>query len=82
MISQQLRDDVSSILRDEVEWKGPLPQGELGKHLDSLQCMALIVAIEDRFRICFDPEDERAILTMDDLLGCVAGKLKTLEARP
>ena len=75
MIPQHLRDDVTSILRDEVRWDGPLPEGGLDQHLDSMQRLALVVAIEDHFQICFEPEDEKGIFTMDDLMRCIADKV-------
>ena len=76
MTPSRLHDEVSSLLRSELEWEGPLPAGELGQHLDSMQRMTLVVAIEDHFRICFEPEDEQGIRSFDDLLRCIAAKLE------
>ena len=33
-----------------------------------------MVAIEDDFRICFEPEDEARIETLDDLLALIEAK--------
>lgn len=75
-IPQHVRDDIAEILRDEVRWEGPFPRGGLDQHLDSMQRLALVVAIEDRFQICFEPEDEQRIHDMDDLLRCIAVKVE------
>jgi acyl carrier protein len=80
MISEQrrsqLRKDVTAILHDQLQWEGTFPDGGLEQHLDSMQRMAFVIAIEDHYEICFEPEDEQSIRSFDDLLGCVAGKLE------
>jgi acyl carrier protein len=75
-VSQGLRDEITEILRVEANWDGPFPAGGLDQHLDSMQRLALVVAIEDRYRICFEPEDEQRIRDLDDLLACIAAKLE------
>ncbi len=71
----EVREVVAAIARDEANWKGPLPDGPLDRHLDSIQRLALVVAIEDRFEICFDPEDEQRIRSVDDLVAGILTKL-------
>lgn len=44
--------------------------------LDSIQLLTLAVEVENRFRICLDPEDEAGIETIGDLADVVAAKLK------
>jgi acyl carrier protein len=44
-------------------------------HLDSVGLLTLAVEVEDRFRICLDPEDEAAIRTVGDLERVLRGKL-------
>lgn len=44
--------------------------------LDSIQLLTLAVEVENRFRICLDPEDEAGIETVGDLADVVAAKLK------
>lgn len=75
----EVHDEVLSILQAEARWKGPMPKGALDQHLDSMQRLALIVAIEDRFQICFDPDDEDRIRDLDDLLASVVTKVKERE---
>lgn len=45
--------------------------------LDSIQLLTLAVEVENRFRICMDPEDEEGIETVGDLADVVAAKLGT-----
>jgi acyl carrier protein len=75
--SEIVRDELTRILRDEVKWEGPVPEGPLEQHLDSLQRISLVVAIEDHFHICFEPEDEAAIHDFDDMLHAIAVKVGT-----
>lgn len=49
--------------------------------LDSIQLLTLAVEVENRFRICIDPEDEEGIETVGDLADVVAAKLAA-EAEP
>lgn len=43
--------------------------------LDSVRALTLVVELENRFRICLEPEDEVGIATVGDLAGVVARKL-------
>lgn len=43
--------------------------------LDSIQLLTLAVEVENRFRICMDPEDEEGIETVGDLADVVAAQL-------
>ena len=54
-----------------------LPEGELADHLDSVERLGLVVAIEDHFQIAFDPEDEEEVRTLDDVIAVVTRKLAT-----
>ena len=44
--------------------------------LDSVQRLTLAVEVENRFRICLEPEDEEGIATVGDLASVVEGKLR------
>lgn len=74
MSPDDVRDELVAILKEEVSWEGPAPVGGLDRHFDSLQRMALVVAVEDRFRICLDEGDEASIETVEDLVQCIAAK--------
>ena len=43
--------------------------------LDSLQRIALVIEIENRFRVCLEPEDEARIATIGDLVAVIRGRL-------
>ena len=48
---------------------------DLAAHLDSLQRLALVVAIEDHFAIAFDPEDDARAATLGGVIEVVAARL-------
>ena len=70
-----IRARLAALVREELDWQGPLPTGALSESFDSLQLMTLVVAVEDTFRICLEPEDEAQIHQVDDLIGIIASKL-------
>ena len=37
--------------------------------------LALVVAIEDQLRICFEPEDDEQAVTLDDVVRIVSRRL-------
>jgi acyl carrier protein len=43
--------------------------------LDSLQLIALVVEVENRFRVCLEPEDEARIATIGDLVEVIRRRL-------
>ncbi|HEX2251671.1 MAG TPA: phosphopantetheine-binding protein [Thermoanaerobaculia bacterium] len=43
--------------------------------LDSIQLLTLAVEVENRFRVCLEPEDEAGIATVGDLAAAVAARL-------
>ncbi len=47
----------------------------LSEHLDSLQVLQLVVAIEDHFRICFDPEEDETAATLQEVVAIVGRHL-------
>lgn len=69
-----IRESVEGLIRDRLGWRGPLPQDDLAGQLDSMQRLTLVVAVEDHFRVCLDPEDEQRIRSLDDLVAAVAAK--------
>ncbi|MDQ3036728.1 MAG: acyl carrier protein [Myxococcota bacterium] len=75
MTPETIRQVLSDIAHEELAWQGALPDAELASAFDSMQRLTLVVAVEDRFRICLDPDDEERIRTVDDLVGVIRGKL-------
>lgn len=70
-MSDPVREVLDALAADVLGWEGPLPEGDLGEHLDSMQRLALVVAVEDHFGIVFEPEDDEAARTVDDVVRLV-----------
>ena len=77
-----VRRRVLTVVREELRFEGPLPEGDLSRTLDSIQRLALVVAIEDHFEICFDPEDDARASTLDDVIGIVCARLDAAAEDP
>ena len=75
MTQTEIRGALAEIVRKEFRLDEPLPEGTLSEHLDSVQRLILVVAIEDRFKIDLQPEDESAILTLADVVHTIQAKL-------
>ena len=69
-----IRDQLLDIARLELDWEGELPRGALMESFDSMQLMTLVIAVEDRFKILLEPEDEDRIATMEDLIDVIEAK--------
>lgn len=72
---EDLLGAIAELAARELRWQGPLPEGDLSEHLDSVQRLTLVVAIEDRFEIVFEPEDEESVRTLADVMRVVRHKL-------
>ena len=70
-----IRNALLEIAQEELDWNQSLPNGSLSEELDSMQKMSLVVGIEDRFLICFEPEEEEQIDTVDTLITFISKKL-------
>ena len=68
------------LAKRELGLTDAIPEGELAAQFDSVQRLTLVVAIEDEFRVCFNPEDEAKLLTLDDLIMAIEDKLTGPEA--
>ena len=70
---------VEEVAREHVGWTGRLsPDMRLAEdlELDSLKTLTLAVEVENRFRICLDPDSEAQIVTVGDLVAAVGRKLE------
>ena len=74
MTDAQILETLSQLVRDKLKVDAPL-DGELADHLDSIQRLTLVVAIEDHFEICFDESDEAEITGLDGLVRAIRSKL-------
>ena len=76
MSPEEIQKELNHLVKKKLRYDGPLDEGELAEKLDSVQRLTLVVAIEDHFRICFDPDDEQQIRHLDDLLQMIGKKLE------
>lgn len=72
----EVRAQILTVVREQLKFAGPLPEGNLAEALDSIQRLSLVVAIEDHFEICFDPEDDADAVTLDDVVRIVCSRLE------
>jgi acyl carrier protein len=68
--------EILRIAREELALRGepPGPAEPLAGRLDSLALLALVVAVEDRFRVILDDDDAGA-RTLEDLARIVAARM-------
>ena len=71
----QIRETLQRLAREELAFGQPLPDGDLSEHLDSIQRLSFVVAIEDHFEIAFEPEDDERARTIQDVIEIVRQKL-------
>lgn len=77
-----LRARILELARTQLHLAEELPPGELAASLDSVQRLTLVVAIEDEWEICFEPEDEAGVTTLDEVVGLLRAKLAEKAAEP
>ncbi|MEC7946011.1 MAG: acyl carrier protein [Myxococcota bacterium] len=77
MTPGEIRASIEDIVRTELRTDMPLPDDAvLAEHLDSIRRLSLVVAIEDHFEICFEPEDDEAARTLDDVVRIVTQRVR------
>ncbi len=72
---ESVRAELHVIATEQLGWKG-LPDGELSSTLDSAERLTLVVAIEDRFKVVFEPEDDEAADSIDAVVRIVLHRLE------
>jgi acyl carrier protein len=78
MTEAEILAGIEEVARQHVGWDGALrPEMLLAEdlELDSLKKLTLAVEVENRFRICLDPESERQIVSVADLVEAVGSRL-------
>lgn len=76
-------EGIAQVAREHLGFEGSLsPEMRLVEdlELDSVRLLTLAVAVEDRFRVCLDEDDEASIETVGDLAAVVGEKLAAGEA--
>ena len=76
MTTEAIRKSLTDLAHEELGLSAGLNPGDLADQLDSVARLTLVVAIEDHFKICFDPEDEEEIHTLEQLVQLIQKKLK------
>ena len=76
--SKKSTDIADTILNMAKEILGveEIPNGNIRETLDSMNRLALMVEIEDHFLIAFEPEEEDAIQSFEDLVKCIEQKIQ------
>ena len=78
MTDREILEGIAAVAREHVGFGGELqPEMRLvdSLGLDSLKLLTLAVEVENRFRICLDPEDEAGIETVADLVAIIRKQL-------
>jgi acyl carrier protein len=78
MTDREILEGIAAVAREHVGFEGELrPEMRLVESLglDSLKLLTLAVEVENRFRICLDPEDEAGIETVADLVAIIRRQL-------
>ena len=73
--SADIRQTLEKLAREELAFSKPLPDGDLAEHLDSIQRLSFVVAIEDHFEVAFEPEDDERARTIEDVIQIIQEKL-------
>ena len=75
MNAETIQQALEQLAKEELGLATGLQAGDLADQLDSVARLTLVVAIEDHFQICFEPEDEEQIHTMKELVALIETKL-------
>lgn len=78
MDAPEILAGIAQVAREHLDFTEPLsPDLRLVEdlRLDSLRLLTLAVEVENRFRVCLEPEDEAVIETVGDLVAAVGRKL-------
>jgi acyl carrier protein len=69
-------DGIIEVLRGKLAVAAPLSRDTdvlRDLQLDSIQMLTLIVELENRFRLCFEPGDEEGLCTLGDIAARIEG---------
>ena len=74
MTDAEILAGIEEVAREHLGWPGRLEgrlrlMEDLG--LDSLKALTLAVEVENRFRVCLDPERDGELVTVADLVAAV-----------
>ena len=72
---EAIQKTLTQLAEQELGFTAGLSPGDLASQLDSVARLTLVVAIEDHFKICFEPEDEDQIHTLEQLVQLIQKKV-------
>jgi acyl carrier protein len=78
MTEEQILAGIRQVFAERLRHPGAIrPEQHVQRdlHLDSLQLLALVVELENHFRVCFDAGDEEGVATIGDVARLVARRL-------
>ena len=78
MTEEEILSGIEEVARSHELWQGTLTRDLRlveDLELDSLKALTLAVEVENRFRVCLDPELEATISTVGDLVDMVRSEL-------
>ena len=79
MTDAEILTEIEGVARNHELWDGTLSRDLRlieDLELDSLKALTLAVEVENRFRVCLDPEIEATIVTVGDLVDMVRRELE------
>ncbi|HET6346371.1 MAG TPA: phosphopantetheine-binding protein [Myxococcota bacterium] len=79
MNDTEIFEAIRGVLEQHLHLRIPVtPQTDIARDLalDSVHQLTFIVELENRFRICFDPDDEQGLRTLGDVARLVARRLQ------
>jgi acyl carrier protein len=77
--TSSIREELHQIATRALHLERQLTDGDLSEQLDSMQRLGLVIAIEDHYQICFEPDDDAQIKTVQDVVELIKAKLKEKE---
>lgn len=77
MSPDQILEQVTLLAHRELNISTlPAADEPLDEHLDSMQRLGLVVAIEDHFQVAFEPEDDEEAKTLEDVVRILSHRLR------
>ncbi len=71
--------EIEAVAREHVGFEGTLARDQRlveDLRLDSVKALTLVVELENRFRVCLEPEDEAGIVTVGDLERVLGDRIR------
>lgn len=84
MTESQILEGIRMVLREHLRIALPVnPETDLFRdlELDSLKQLTLVVELENKFRICFDEDDEEGLRTIGDVMGLISRRIEDVSRR-